>query len=361
MTMRLLAFVCVGVFASASAQAAGKASVCPKGDYEDTKSRFCVHQEPGWSLAPIPGDTSGMVFRKTIEGVPASLRVMVRAQRSGETTKQALDEVEDAFKTEIGYKAGGDVPSSIGLLPAVRRTFSVYASGDKNTVRAIEVYALFAFGHAHIIHFETLEKKRGAFTRDLDRMLASYKALAGKGTYAPLAGTWINTGGGPDLTLEEDGHFKMGPLSGGYQADAGAIVLTVKEGGEKYRYQVSGNTLTLSSPNLGGDLVFKRSGAQRVKMDEPDKPKVTGPLTREQLIGTWKVLDKESTDPLKLQLAASGSCAFGPLSGRWRYSTGRLTITSTQNVTITYSASMEDGKLVLGGGDLESELAFIRE
>jgi hypothetical protein len=193
-------------------------------------------------------------------------------------------------------------------------------------------------------------------------MLASYKPLAGKGVYAPLAGTWINTGGGPDLVLEEDGRFKMGPLSGGYVADAGRLTLFVAQGNEAYRYVVDGNKLTLNSSNLGGDLVFKRSGAQRIKLDDDEKkPQLSGPLTREQLIGTWKVLDGEATDPLMLQLAASGSVAFGGLSGRWRYATGRLTITSTANVEITYSASMNEGKLVLGGGDLEKEILLERQ
>jgi hypothetical protein len=49
------------------------------------------------------------------------------------------------------------------------------------------------------------------------------------------------------------------------------------------------------------------------------------------------------------------------LSGRWRYSTGRLTITSTANVEVTYSASLNDGKLILGGGDLDKEITLVRE
>lgn len=329
--------------------------------YEDTKKRFQLELEPGWALAPLPGDTLGMVFRKKIEGAPASLRVMVRVQKPNETTKTVLDQLEEGFKAEIGYRPGGDLPSNVGMLPAVRRTLTVYASGDRETVRAIELHVLFAFGHIHVLHFETLEKKRGVYTRDLDRMLASYVPLAGRGVYAPLAGTWINTAGGPDLVLEEDGRFKMGPLSGGYSADGARLVMNVAQGSEAYRYLQNANLLTLSSPNLGGDLVFKRSGAQRVKIDDGKKPAVTGPLTREQLIGTWKVLDSEGTDPLVLHLAASGSVAFGGLSGRWRYATGRLTITSTANVEITYSASLTEGRLVLGGGDLDKELTLARQ
>lgn len=328
--------------------------------YKDTRARFALEQPDGWQLAPLPGDTGGMVFRKVVDGVPGTLRVSVRVIRPGETTKMTLDEVEEAAKAELGYKPGGDLPTSVGLLPAMRRTFSVFASGDERTVRAIEVIALHAYGHVHILHFETLQEKRKAFTRDLDRMMASYQALVGKGVYATLVGTWINLGGGPELILEEDGRYQLGPLRGGYQADGGRLVLRVGADGEAYRYVLEGNQLTLNSPNLGEEMKFKRSGAQRVKVD-PGTVIATGPLTREQLIGTWRVVDNASTDVLKLQLGATGSVAFGGLSGRWRYSTGRLTITSVQNVEVTYSASMNDGKLVLGGGDLDRDLTFIRD
>ena len=335
-------------------------AAAPSGPYVDTKKRFSVELPAGWQLAPMPGDTSGMRFTKNLDGVPAILQVSVRDVRPGETTKQTLDELEEGAKAELGYKGGGDVPASVGLLPAMRRTFSLFASGDARTVRAVEIYALHAYGHVHVLHFETLESKRSQLTRDVDRMLASYQALVGKGVYATLVGTWINLGGGPDLVLDEDGRFKMGPLNGGYQADGGHLVLTVTEGGESYRYVLVDNSLTLSSPNLGDDMKFKRSGAQRVHADEGPKPSA-GPLTREQLIGSWRVVDAASTDVMHLKLAPTGSVSFGGLSGSWRYSTGRLTITSTANVTITYSASLTDGKLVLGGGDLDKELTLVRE
>lgn len=356
-TVRTLALALALVLPGSATALAGK-------PYVDTKKRFSLELEAGWELAPLPGDTLGMVFRKKADGMPGTLRVSVRPLRPGETSKQTLDEVEEGARAELGYKAGGDLPTSVGGLPALRRTFSVFASGDARTIRAIEVVALHAFGHAHVLHFETLEsvssKGRAAFTRDLDRMLASYQALVGKGTYASLVGTWINRGAGPDLVLEEDGRFRLGPLQGGYQADGGRLVLRIAEGAESYRYVQVDDTLTLSSPNLGEDMTFRRSGAQRVKIDEK-RSTVPGPLTREQLIGAWRVVDSASTDVLRLQLAPSGSVAFGPLSGQWRYSTGRLTITSTANVTITYSASLNDGKLVLGGGDLDSDLTLVRE
>jgi hypothetical protein len=341
---------------------ATSAWAAPKGPYTDTKKRFEISLAGGWELAPLPGDGFGMNFRRIVAGVPASLHVMVEKAGPGQTVQQTLDKAEAGFKAEIGYNPGTDVPVTIGAMSGVRRSLSVFASGDRTTVRSVELYVLHAFGHAHVLHFETLEKSRGTFTRDLDRMLASYVPMAGRELVAPLSGVWLNTGGGPDLTLDDSGAFRMGPLSGGWQADGGRLVLQIPSGAERYQYVQSGDTLTLSSPNLGGDLVFRRSsnGAAKRVPDGPVKPVRSGAVTREELIGTWSVLDQAATEPLTLQLASSGSVAFGGLSGRWRFSTGRLTITSTQGSTITYAASMTNGHLVLSGGDLDKEITFDR-
>ena len=75
--------------------------------YTDTQKRFSVELEPGWELAPIPADTLGMNFRKKHNGVPGSLHVMVRPLKPAETTKATLDDIEESFRAELGYKAGG--------------------------------------------------------------------------------------------------------------------------------------------------------------------------------------------------------------------------------------------------------------
>jgi hypothetical protein len=340
--------------------AAALASPAAAKPYVDTKKRFSLEPAGGWELAPLPGDVLGMNFRKKIEGVPASLHVMVQPARPGLTVKQTLDEAEAPFRAEIGYNPGTDVPVVVGGVTGTRRSLVVFASGDRATVRAVELYALHAFGHAHVLHLETLEKKRPAITRDVDRMLASYKPLAGRDLSAPLPGLWVNTGGGPDLKLEPIGEFRMGPLNGGWRVDNGVLELRIPSGAEKYRYAINGDTLTLSSPNLGEDLVFRRSGAAIVDDDAP-RPKRAGPVTREELIGSWRVIDQAATEPLKLILASSGSVQFGGLSGRWRFSTGRLTIASTAGQTITYAASMTDERLILSGGDLDKEVVLERD
>jgi hypothetical protein len=339
-------------------------SVASAKPYVDTKSRFRIDPAPGWELAPLTGDTTGMAFRRKHDGIPASLHVQVRPMAAGETAAQALDRKEREFRTEIGFNPGSDTPSTVAGLPALTRTLSVFASGDRKTVRDVTLTALLVFGHVHLFHFETLERKRTFFARDLDRMIGSYVPMAGKELTAPLVSTWISTGGGPDLLLEPDGAFRMGPLSGGWQADGGLLTLRVKQGQEAYRYVINVDTLTLTSANLDGDLVFRRSGAARY-VEPVVAKKRSGAVTREELIGTWKVVQEGAPadeEPLVLHLSASGSVAFGPLSGRWRFSTGRLTIVSTAGVTITYAAGLDGSDhLQLSGGDLEHELSLVRD
>jgi hypothetical protein len=327
--------------------------------YVDTKKRFSLEPAGGWELAPLPGDGFGMNFKKVVGGVPASLHVMVQPTTAGATLKQTLDAVEAGFVDEIGYRPGVETPTTVGGFSGTRRTLTVFASGDRLMVRAVELYAIHAFGHAHIVHVETLEKNRGAITRDVDRMLASYTPLVGRDVAAPLSGVWINTGGGPDLKLETGGEFRMGPLSGGWRTDGGVLELRIAAGTEKYRYRIEGQSLVLSSPHLDGDMIFRRSQAVFAAA-EPAHRRPAGPLTREDLIGSWRVLDQAATEPLRLVLSSSGSVAFGGLSGRWRFSTGRLTLTSNAGETITYAVSLDEEQLRLSGGDLDKELLLER-
>lgn len=335
------------------------------GPYVDTKNRFEVALAGGWDLSPIPGDVDGMKFMRKINGIPASLHVTVRKTKPGQTVTDSLNELEKPFKIELGYNPGTDTPVVINDIAGIKRTLSVYASGDKNTVRAVELVVVHAFGYAHRLHFDTLETKKKLFARDIERMLTSYVPIVGKGVSGVLGGQWINTGGGPDLSLDDDGAFSMGPLRGGWQADGGRLVLKIPAGAENYRYVLNNDTLTLSSPNLGDDLLFRRASTPRrtVPLSTAEKtPKSSdAALTKEQLYGTWTVVDPSDGDPLKLQLAATGSVAFGGLSGRWRYSTGRITIQSTAGETMTYAASMTRGRLVLSSGDLDKELTLSRD
>lgn len=354
-----LATLLVGAPALAKS-GAHKGAKKDKSAYTDTKKRFSLKLPLGWRLHPTPGDTGGMMFRKDADGAFALFHVGVRPMRPRESLDDSLAEATRPLEAEIGYNHGADTPTSVGLHPGKRRSVTVFASGDRRTVRAVELYVVHAFGHVHTLHFETIDKERSRFARDQDRLTAAYEPSAGRALYGPLVGQWQSTAEGPALSLTEQNRFVLGPLAGTYQADGGQLVLHVPEGAERYRYQLKGRKLLLSSSNLEGVAEYERVGSARFET-RSKAPKKARALRREELIGRWKVLDAASTEPLTLQLAPSGSVAFGPLSGRWQYRRGLLTITSTGGETVTYHVSLAEGRLLLGGGDLERELRLVRE
>jgi hypothetical protein len=331
-----------------------------KSTYTDTKKRFALKLPLGWRLHPTPGDTRGMMFRKDADGAFALLHVGVRELRPRESLEDSLAEATLPLAAEIGFEKGSDVPTSVGLHAGKRRSITVFASGDRRTVRAVDLFVLHAFGHVHTLHFETLDKERGRFARDQDRLVASYEPKAGLALYGPLVGQWHNDEGSPPLSLSEDNRFVLGPLRGTFDADGGQLQLHVAQGTERYRYRLERNKLLLSSSNLEGVAEYARTASPRFGQ-RPERQAKAKPLLREELIGRWRVLDMPATEPLTLQLAPSGSVAFGPLSGRWQYRSGLLTITSTGGETVTYHVSLESGRLLLGGGDLERELRMVRE
>lgn len=359
--MRLAAALLVPTLCLVLPASPAEAKKRDKREYVDTKKRFSVRLPSGWRLHPIPGDTRGMMFRKDADGTFALFRITVRKQEPRETLKVSLARARRPLEAEIGFTAGTETPASIGLLSGNRQALSVYASGDKNTVRSVELFVVHAFGHVHTLHFETLEKNRGRYQRDLDRLIGSYEAQVGRKKYGGLVGRWKNDAGGPPLVLTEGGYFSLGALNGTWETDGGRLSLHVTDGTERYRYAREGNRLELSSPNLDGVSVYRRSGGS-VYEDRERKEKRARPLRRDELIGRWKALETPSTEPLVLQLAPSGSVAFGPMSGGWSYN-GRalLTIRSTAGVSYTYHVTLERGQLLLSGGDLERSLRFVRD
>mgnify|MGYP000907644605 CR=1 FL=1 len=330
--------------------------------YVDTKKRFSVDLPQGWKLHPLPGDTSGMTFRRDEAGVFALLRVSVRPVVGGETPIDVMKAYVRSFEEEIGYTPGSELPSTVGLIPSLHRSFTVLASGDKRTVRAIEVHAVVAFGHVHVLHFETLDREKRRFARDLDHLVGNYRPEAGRALYAPLVGVWRNDAGGHDLVLAETGGFVLGPLEGQFVVDGGRLTMIVQDGKEQYRYEQKDRALILSSKNLEQDLVYSRSGSPLFARDKGEEQAPTR-LTRDELVGRWRALDVPSTEPLVLVLARSGAVQFGPLAGQWSYARGLLTVESTHGREVTYTVSKDakGTRLTLGGGDLEKEIRFERE
>ena len=301
-----------------------------------------------------------MTFRRDVEGTFALMRVTVRPARAGENSKSVVAKALRPFRQEIGFQEGANIPTSVGLLPARKAGFTVFASGDSRTVRAIELVALVAFGHVHLLHFEHLQSESKRFRRDLKAFLGSYKAFAGRKVYGALIGNWQSLDGGPDLVLGEDNRFRLKPLRGTFSATASRLTLHLEEGAERYRYELRGKDLTLFSTNLPGPARYRRTAKARFAQKSVRKQKAKA-IGSGDLIGKWSALDSPAVEPLVLHLAPSGSVSFGPLAGRWRFRRGLLTIRSVSGTSVTYTASIQNDLLILDGGDLDQELRLRRQ
>lgn len=327
--------------------------------YEDTRHRFSLDMPKKWRLAPIPADTQGMVFRRDVGDVPVTMRVAVRPLKPAETIEQSLADAVRPFSAEIGFKRLERTHVIVGLMTGLKRRFSVFANGDPNTVRVVEIAVLHAFGHVHVLHFDTLARTRRRVTRDHDHFLGTYKPKVGKSVYGPLVGKWT-ADGAPPLTLSADARFSLGQLAGTFSADGGRLSLHTPDGFERYRYWLRGAALKLESPALkGGQQTYRRAGSQLHRERTPERRKARA-LTAQDLHGKWRVLDQLASAPLVMQIAPSGSFAFGPMFGRWRYKNGLLTVTSASGQTVTYTLTRDGARLRMGGGDLEQDVLLVR-
>ncbi len=323
------------------------------GYYLDTKKRFSLVMPHGWSLAPMPGDLSGMLFRRVIRDTPALFHVGVQKVPDGDKLSSAMQRLTRDFAGEIGYRKLGDAPVQINGLPALRRTHTVMLNGDRHMLRYAVDTVLIAYGYVHLLHFETTEKSFALFHEDLNAFLAHYQARAGRSLYHDLIGDWQALAN-PDLSLQlgADLHYRLGSHQGRFRANGKRLTLISSEGRETFRYQLSEDSLVLRSKNLGSPMVYRRSGtagASFVALAGPGKND-TG------LVGRWQVLDSD----LQLVLSPSGAVQFGPLSGRYKVKGQLLSITSVSGVEVTYHFALRGGRLSLSGGDLDKTLMLQR-
>jgi len=347
----LLLALCV--LATAEPAAAKKRSA--GGEYEDSKGRFALMLPLGWELAPMPGDIAGMMFRRSIGDVPAMFRAAVEPVRDSDALASALDRLTTTFAQEIGYRKLTDLPAKVAGMPALRRAHSAFLSGNDKIVRYAVDTVVIAYGYVHFLHFETTENAYPSFKGDLDKLLESYRPLAGRKSYGPLLGDWelVSSRTGLRLSLGPDLGFVLGDKKGRYRADGTRLTFIQPEGRETFEYSVSESTLLVRNENLSDPMTYRRVGQQ-----QPDLVAVPPASVAERsVVGNWRVVDGDLT----LKLSPSGAVQFGPLSGRYRLKGALLTIESAAGIEMTYHYSINAGRLTLSGGDLEQPLVLQRE
>ena len=329
--------------------------------YNDTKDRFEIDLASGWRLAPVPLDGTGMVFKKDVDLSPGLLRVHVAPWEPGLSVRSQFQKLMEPFEAEIGFHEISRRVQNKGGWLRHHINFTMFANGDARVVRKAQLEMIVAYGSAYVIYFECLEKGWKYFSADLRLMQKSFKPKINRDTYAAVVGEWADVENGQSFILRKNNEFEMSHLKGIYTVDGGQMLLYLRDGQERFRYRLQQKKLYLSNSNLTRPQTFKRIDLLRTKSTgskkKEQKPKS---VKRMDLYGKWRVVDGSLAEPLTLFLSPTGTMAFGPMHGRWKYDNFTLTLTSVSGTQRVYHLSLDGRRMRMSGGDLDNEIILVR-
>jgi hypothetical protein len=334
--------------------------------YEDTRHRFRVELPDAWQLSPQFGDTHGMVFQRSVGARHrkslATLIIHVDSVPASDA-KAYADAHEKALETQPGFERKSEGATTIGGLPALVREYKSFASKKQEIEKKMRAHVLEAAGHHYLIHVETTARDFNKIESDLKTILKSFTPSAGEKKdpvsmkieetlETPiLAGRWTNDDG-LVMVLGGDGSFALAEAVGRYEVKDNVLTMIIPgQGRESFTFVLDGiaGTLTLSSPNLGSPMTYRRGG---------NAPARTSGDDAKDLAGKW--ITPTANGPLVLELRKDKSFTMGSSSGQWAAGANRLTLIKGGAETVSYIFRREGDRLALSGGDLEVEVVFTR-
>jgi hypothetical protein len=341
--------------------------------YEDTKGRFRITLAEKWELMPQFGDMSGMTFRRVIKTrrgeVPAILLVHMDSVQASDT-KEYADAVEADLKKQPGYQRLDERAAMVGGKPALLREYKLLVSKKPKIEKIVRAYYLESAAHLYLLHVESTVQEIKSIEKDVDEMLASFTPLAGSTAgkrsepeiehgQRSISGRWVNS----DelvMVLGDDGTFALAEASGRYEVKGDTLTMIIPGQGREtftFAHDPEKATLTLSSPNLGEPMVYRRvSSASTAKKEKPSD--AGEELSSKALLGRWSTATPNGL--LVLDLRPDKSFSMGAMRGEWTVKGGRLILRKSPKEAIEYRARLDGGRLLLSGGDLDEEVAFGR-
>jgi hypothetical protein len=335
--------------------------------YEDTRHRFRVELPEGWALTPQFGDVHGMVFQRTLgtrQRRSLGTLIIHTDSSSGVDTKQYAEQHERALSTQGGFERVKESAVMIGGLPALAREYRALASKKPEIKKTMRAHFLEVNGVKYLLHFESITRDFTKLEGDITTVLASFTPLAKSSgssetaeqiaieperAAANLAGRWVNDDG-LVMVLGGDGSFALDEANGRYEVRDNVLTMIIPDKGREsftFAYDAGEGTLTLSSPNLGEPMLYRRVGASSAKASP------TGDLT-----GRW--ITPTASGPLVLDLRRDKSFVMGSSTGQWSVSGDRLTLIRNGADMLRYTFRLNGDRLALSGGDLEVEVVFSR-
>lgn len=344
--------------------------------YEDARRGFRITLAEGWALSPLFGDTEGMVFRRDIssrrgEGLALLMVRSVPLPAGG--LEAYMAGVERELGAQPGFRRLEDRTARIGGREAEVRVYRTLVSAESRLEKQIRAHFLAASGRAYLIHLEAPPRDLARIEPEVEAMLASFEVLGPRRegvsdprpTRPSLAGRWVNDDG-LVMVLGADESFALADVAGRFEVKGDTLTLVIPgQGRESFSFVLDpgAETLTLSSANLEAPMVYRRGGRsaeapRKSGGDAPGDAPGTGPADPSAIAGTWETSSGKNT--VRLTLRKDGGFRLGPHAGKWSASGGTLRLERSATDVISYRFHVNNGALVLEGGDLDGPVSFTR-
>ena len=238
------------------------AAVSATTPFTDPLERFTVELPTGWSFAPLPGDTTGVSFRRELDGVPANFSVRLLRVKKGTGAAAVAADLARLVQKQPGYRIVAEELDSLAGRPAFRRRYVVNINGDVAWPKMVEIRVAVHNHQAYVLHAETLAEAFGVFEKDFKKLFASFHPRDVAKTKAPsLAGRWrMQVDANVLFELSEDGRFILGDVVGIFRVVGQQLITQMPNGAEEtFTWKITDDMLTLSSANLDEPIVYRRA------------------------------------------------------------------------------------------------------
>lgn len=233
--------------------------------YEDIHERFKVDLPNEWQLAPMPGDTGGVTFRRVRDKTLALCSIRVTPLK-GVDLDGYVKRLTSGSANEQGYKPISGDSDTLAGHPAYKRKFGLDVDKEGKIKKIVEERITIINGFGYIVHAESLESTFDGFADDFKHFADTFQPKGGgevAGTTVisaqrmALVGTWrLVSDPTTALVLNPNGTLTMGNLQGQYRIDANKLIMQLNGSvQETFNWSKLGDTLSLTSPSLGADVI----------------------------------------------------------------------------------------------------------
>ncbi|MBI4816133.1 MAG: hypothetical protein HY791_07745 [Deltaproteobacteria bacterium] len=307
--------------------------------YEDTRGRFTLDVAAGWRIEPRFGDTAGMVFVRDVELGDGKQKVSLSVEADGAVVDSTWD-LADRIEAREGLgRRQREAPDQVGKLAGLMREY------DRGSA-LVRVWYAVADRRPIVVRFEASTRAAPKAEREVARMIESLVVVGSKPEGPRLAGRFVSDGG-VVLELGDDGSVSFGGREGRFKVNDELLTLELAGGkARQFRFELSGDRLSLSSPELPKPAVYRRRAADA----EQAKPR--------SVAGRWRF--KGPRGELFIELEYSGAFVLGPMKGQWELKGDELALLGPKGQKIRYRAVLKVDLLELAGGDLDKPLKLRR-